>query len=104
MQSSGAQPLGNYSWKFFSTTTDQLLTRSILQNEALVPHGCANAARGLRPLFHKLYFCCLGEHSQTEISFKTNFLVMKGENSMTSYCVIMTFKCAKIRWLVKGSG
>ena len=30
-----------------------------------------------------------------------NFPPMKGENSITSYCVVVTFKSAKIRWLVK---
>ena len=34
-------------------------------------------------------------------SFKTDFLPMKGENSITSYCAVLTFKSAKIQWLVK---
>ena len=30
-----------------------------------------------------------------------NFLPIKGENSITSYRIVLTFKLAKIRWLVK---
>ena len=56
---------------------------------------------GTGPSFHKLYFCCLGKHSQTETDFKTKFLLMKGENSVTSYCDVLAFKLAKIRWPVK---
>ena len=78
-----------------------ILTHSIPQNKALVPCGWAPAARGMRALFRDLYFCCLGKHSQTETSFKRNFLLMKGQNSITSYCIVLTFKLAKTWWLVK---
>ena len=37
------------------------------------------------------------ENSQLKI----NFLLMKGENFITSYCIVLSFKLAKIRWLVK---
>ena len=30
-----------------------------------------------------------------------NCLPMKGENSITSYCVVLMFKLAKIQWLIK---
>ena len=63
------------------------LTHFVPQNEALVPR--------------KLYCRCLGKHGKTETSFKTNFLPMKRENSITSYCIVLTFKSAKIWWLVK---
>ena len=43
----------------------------------------------------------LGKYSETETGFKENFLAMKGENSITSYCVVVTFKSAKIEWQVK---
>ena len=76
------------------------LTHSVPRNKPLIPRGCANAAHGMRPLFHVLCFCCLGKHSQTESSFKTNFLPMKRENPITSYCVVLTFKSAKMRWLI----
>ena len=33
--------------------------------------------------------------------FQTNFLQMKGENSITSYGINLTFKMEKIWWLVK---
>ena len=72
---------------------------SVPWNKSLVPHGCAHAARRLRALFCKLYCHCLGKHSQTETSFKTNFLPMKGENSITSYCVVLTFKSVETQWL-----
>ena len=48
-----------------------------------------------------LHSCCLGKHSQTETGFKMNFLPMKGENFITSCCVILTIKSAKIQWLGK---
>ena len=76
-------------------------THSIPQNEDLGPCSCAHAACGTRPLFWKLCCRCLGKHSQTETSFKTNFLLMKGENSITSYCIVLMFKLAEIRWLFK---
>ena len=74
---------------------------SVLRNEALIPCDCVHAACRSRSSLHKLYFCCLGKHSQTETGFKTNFLPMKGENSITSYCIALIFKLAKIWWLVK---
>ena len=43
----------------------------------------------------------LGKLSQTETGFKMNFLPMKGENAITSYCTVLTFKSVKIWWLVK---
>ena len=43
----------------------------------------------------------LEKHSQTETGFKTNCLPVNGENSVNSYCVVLTFKSAKIQWLVK---
>ena len=46
-------------------------------------------------------FVVLEKHSQTETGFKTNCLPMKGENCITSYCVVLSFKSAKLRWLVK---
>ena len=48
-----------------------------------------------------LTFVVLEKHSQSETGFKTNFLPMKGENSITSYCVVLKFKSAKIEQLVK---
>ena len=54
---------------------------------------------GMRPSLNELYFCCLGKRSQAETSFKTNFLPMKGENLITSYCSVLTFKLAKMCWL-----
>ena len=40
-------------------------------------------------------FVVLKKHSQTETGFKTNFLLMKEENSITSYCVVLMFKLQK---------
>ena len=40
-------------------------------------------------------------NSQTETGFKMNFLEMNGENSITAYCIVLTFKLAKTWWLVK---
>ena len=84
-----------------SSFTKVSLTHSISQSEALVLHGCAHTASGVRPLFREVYFCCLGKHSQTETGFKTNVVVMKGENSITSYCIVLTFKMVKVQWLVQ---
>ena len=37
------------------------------------------------------------ENSQTETGFvKTNFLLMKGDNSIISFCLVLTFKSAEI--------
>ena len=77
------------------------LIHSVPWNEAFVPCGYARAAHGTRTSFCKLYFCCLGKHSQTETGFKTDFIQMKGVSSIPSYCVVLTFKSAKIWWLVK---
>ena len=57
--------------------------------------------RGPRGLILRTLLCCLGKHSQTETGFKTNCLPMNGENCITSYCVVLSFKSAKLRWLVK---
>ena len=77
------------------------LTHSVLWNKALVPCECAHAALRRRPSFHEPYFCCLGKLSQAETSFKMNSHLMKGESSITSYCIVLTFKSVKIWWLVK---
>ena len=66
------------------------------RNEGLVLCGCAHAARGTRALFREPYCRFLGKHSQTETGFKTNFLAMKGENSITSHSIVLTFKLVKI--------
>ena len=76
-------------------------THSVLPNEALVPRGCMHSACRTRPSFHELYFCCHGKHSQTETGFKMNFLPVKGENFTTFYCIVLTFRLAKIQWLAK---
>ena len=67
----------------------------------LVPCGCAHATHGTRASFHELYCRCLGKHSQTETGFKTNFLPIKEENSITSYCADLMLKLVKIQWLAK---
>ena len=77
------------------------LPHSVPWNEALTPCSCAHNTHKTRPSFCELYFCCLGKHSQTETGFKRNFLPIKGENPITSYCIVLTFKSAKMRWLVK---
>ena len=71
------------------------LTHSMLVNEALVPRGCADTALRTRHSFHELYFYCLGKQPN-ETGFKMNFLPMKGEILITSYCIILIFKLAKI--------
>ena len=65
----------------------ETLTHSVPQNEALISQGYAHTAHGTRASFHELYFGCLGKHIQSETGFKTNFLLMKGENSITCHCV-----------------
>ena len=87
----------NLSWKNYNAShlSQPCLTHSIPWNKALVPCGCAPAAHGLRPSFHEFCFCCLGKHSQTATDFKRNFLPLKGENSISSYCVVLTLKSAK---------
>ena len=42
----------------------------------------------MSPEFCELCFWCLEKHSQTETSFKTNFLPVKGDSSLTSCCVV----------------
>ena len=54
------------------------LTHSVLWNKALIPHSCAHTASRTRPSFHKLYFCCLGKHNQTETSFKNKLPAIEG--------------------------
>ena len=46
-------------------------------------------------------FVVLKNTAQTERSFKTNYLLMKGENSITHCCIVLTYKSVKIWWLVK---
>ena len=82
-------------------TTLKLCLINVPRNEAIVLRDYAPAARGTRPSFRELDFCCLGNYSNTETCFKTNFLPMKRVNSITSYCVVLTFESAKIRWLVR---
>ena len=94
------QILINFNW-FTTELRCELLTHSIPQNEALVPHSCAPATCGTRPSFREFCLRHLGKHSQTKTSFETNFLPMKGENSITSYCIVLMFKLAKIWRLVK---
>ena len=59
-----------------------------LRNEAFVPWT--------------LLLLCWKTH-QTETGLKTNCLPMKGENSITSHCIVFTFKWAKMWWLFKKS-
>ena len=79
---------------------DMCLTHFVPKNEAFVSHGCAHAARRTRASFRELHFRCLGKHSHTETGFKTNFFPKKAENPITSYCIVLTFKSAKMPWLV----
>ena len=54
------------------------------------------------PSFHEQYVCRLGKCSQTETGFKANFLLMKGDKSITSYALSwLLFQSAKIWGLVK---
>ena len=46
-------------------------------------------------------FVVLENTAKTETGFKTNFLLMKNENSITSYCVVLMFKSSKIQLLIK---
>ena len=74
---------GLFTWSCTGTGFQNIvLTHSVPRNEALVPRGCAPAARGTRASFRELYFCRLGKHSQTETGSKTNCLPMKGENDI----------------------
>ena len=76
--------------------------RTLIHGEHLKDWAaCSCCCRGTRPSFSGLCFSCLGKHSYTKTGFKTNFLPMKGENSITSCCVVLTFKSAKSRLLVK---
>ena len=86
-----------FSWQI----SVKSLTHSVLRNEAVISRSYAHIARGMRPSFCEVYFCFLGKHSQTDTGFKMNFLSKKGENFITSYCAVLTFKLVKIWWLVK---
>ena len=70
----------------------------VLRNEALVPSGYVPAGHRMSPSFHRLFFF-LAKHNQAETGFKKNCCLMKGENSITSFCVGLMFKSAKIQWL-----
>ena len=96
-----SSPQAEYGKSLFFPNIIAFLTDSVPWNEPLVPRGCAPAACAMRPSFREFCFCCLRKHSQTETGFKMNFLPIKGENSITSYRIVLTFKLAKIRWLVK---
>ena len=93
-ESSGAE----HTWLFSLPSSSWVLWPYLQQ---LLSWELAAPYRGTRPSFSGLCFCCLGKHSQTETGFKANCLSTKVENSITSYCVVLTFKSAKIRWLVK---
>ena len=75
------------------------LTHSVPQNEALVPCGCAHTARGMRPLFRRLYCCCLGKIQPKWNWYQHELTSDEGRDSITFYCVVLTFKSAKIRWI-----
>ena len=101
-----AENMCAWTWHTSLTSVHQnwnicILTHSVPGNEGLVPHSCDHAACRTKALFNKLYCLCLGKHSQTETGFKTNFLPVKGENSIFTYCVVFTFKSAEILWLFK---
>ena len=87
--------LDSLNWKSLQKFSGSRLTHSVPRNQALVPCGCPHAAHRMRPSFRELYFRCLGKHSKTETSFKMNFFPMKGKNSITSYCTVLTFKSEK---------
>ena len=70
---------------------------SVPRYKALFPCGCAHTALAL---FCKLCFCFLGKQPNWN-RFQTNFFLMKEENFITSYCIMLTFKPAKLWWLVK---
>ena len=65
------------------------LLYSVPRSEALVSRDCAHTARATRPLFCKLYFCCLGKHSQTETGFKNELPSV--ENRETFYFLLNCF-------------
>ena len=61
-------------------------THSLPRNETLVPPAL---------------FLLSWKTQPNQSRFQTNFLPMKEENPTTSYCVVLTLKSAKMRWLVK---
>ena len=65
----------------------------MLQNKFLITHGCVHI---LSLIPQNNTFWCLGQHSQTITGFKTKFLTMNGKNSITSDCIVLMFKSAKI--------
>ena len=79
-----------------------VLTHSIPRNKALVPRGCAHATCGMRLCSANSTLVSWKtqpnttnhhrKHNQIETSFKTNFLLMKRENSVTSCFVVLTFQ------------
>ena len=77
------------------------LTHLVPRNKALILQGRAHAAKRNEAPVLQTQLCCLGKHSQTETRFKMNFLPMKGQNSITSYCIVLIFKLARMQWLVK---
>ena len=72
------------------------LTPSVPQNEALVLAAVLTPPMERDPHSANSIFIVLEKHSQTETGFKMNFLPMKGENSITFYCVVLMFKLAKM--------
>ena len=77
------------------------LTHFVPWTKALIPCVCAHTTCRTRASFRKRYCRCLGKHSQTETGFKTNFLLIKGQHSNTSYCILLMFKSAEMRRLFK---
>ena len=58
---------------------ESAVTCFVLWKEALFPQGCVHTTHGMRALFLKLYFCCLGKCSQTETAFKTKLPSNEGK-------------------------
>ena len=99
-------------WRLWSKTGMKFFLKRLLWQETTPfntfhtaergPHSLQLCFRhlGMMPAFHTHYFWCLGRHSQTETSFQMNCFLVKGHNSVTSYCVVSTFKSVKIQWLV----
>ena len=63
------------------------LQHILCHGTTLIPHRCARVAHRLIPLFRRFYCRFHGKRSQAETSFKTHFLSIKGENSVTLHCV-----------------
>ena len=67
--SSGSSPLQWSLWRNLNSVNSQScqpfnrLNTFRTAEQALVPHGCTNAARATTALFRKPYFCCLGKQS-----------------------------------------